>query len=144
MCAIPDFGKSLFCKQMHLIMVLGQVLSQVNALGNEKAVAYASKALSPREQKYLTTEKELFAVVFGTAHFCVYLLGQYFQLITDHSALCWLHTMEAYRSLSFQSSAVLAQFIMLMLLSCLVQTNLNNTPCALRICSNQDLPPQCV
>ena len=49
----------------------------------QKVIVYASKALSPREQKYSTTEKESFAVVFGTAHFRVYLLG----LITDHSAL---------------------------------------------------------
>ena len=74
---------------------VGAVLSQRDALGNEKVIAYASKALSPREQKYSTTEKELFAVVFGSAHFRVYLLGRYFQLITDHSALRWLHTMEA-------------------------------------------------
>ena len=37
----------------------------------------------------------MFAVVFGTAYFRVYLLGRHFQLITDHSALRWLHTMEA-------------------------------------------------
>ena len=55
-------------------------------------IPYASKVIFPRKQKYSTTEKEAFAVVFGTAHFSIYLLGHHFQLITDHSALCWLHT----------------------------------------------------
>ena len=64
---------------------VGAVLSQRDELGNEKVIAYASKAHSSREQKYSTTEKEAFAVVFGTAHFCVYLLSRRFKLITDHS-----------------------------------------------------------
>ena len=53
------------------------------------------KALSSRKQKHSTTEKEAFPVIFVTAHFCVHLLGRRFKLITDHSALRWLHTMEA-------------------------------------------------
>ena len=36
---------------------VGAVLSQLDDSGNEKVIAYASKALSPREQKYSTTEK---------------------------------------------------------------------------------------
>ncbi len=46
-------------------------------------------------KKYSTTEKEAFAIVFGTAPFRVYLLGRHFKLITDHNVLRWLHTMEA-------------------------------------------------
>ena len=42
----------------------------------------------------MVTEKEAFAVVFGVRHFHVYLLGRKFELITNHSALRWLHTME--------------------------------------------------
>ena len=36
----------------------------------------------------------MLAVVFGTAHFRVYLLGRHFKLITDHNALRWLRTMD--------------------------------------------------
>ena len=64
---------------------VGAILSQLDDSGNEKVIAYASKALLPREQKYSTTEKETLAVVFG-----VYLLGRHFKLITDHNALRWL------------------------------------------------------
>ena len=53
---------------------VGAVLSQLDDSGNEKVIAYASKALSPREQKYSATEKEALAVKFGTGHFRVYLL----------------------------------------------------------------------
>jgi hypothetical protein len=70
-------------------------LSQLDDLGTEKVIAYASKALLHRKQKYSATEKEAFAVVFGTTHFRVYLLGRHFKLVTDHNALRWLHTMEA-------------------------------------------------
>ena len=62
---------------------VGAVLSQLDDSGNEKVIAYESKALSPREQN-----------VFGTGHFRVYLLGRHFKLFTDHNALRWMHTME--------------------------------------------------
>ncbi|CAB4022215.1 Transposon Ty3-G Gag-Pol poly, partial [Paramuricea clavata] len=93
--AYPDFSQAFILQTDASDYGVGAVLSQLDELGNEKVIAYASKALSPREQKYSTTEKEAFAVVFGKAHFRVYLLGRHFKLITDHSALRWLHTMEA-------------------------------------------------
>ena len=93
--AYSDFSQAFILQTDASDYGVGAVLSQLDELGNEKVIAYASKALSPREQKYSTTEKEAFAVVFGTAHFRVYLLGRHFKLVTDHSALRWLHTMEA-------------------------------------------------
>ena len=39
-------------------------------------------------------EKEALAVVFATKHFCAYLLGWKFQLVTDNRALKWLHTIQ--------------------------------------------------
>ena len=45
-------------------------------------------------KEYSTTEKEAFAIQFGTQHFRVYLLGRKFTVSTDHSALSWLHSME--------------------------------------------------
>ena len=93
--AYPDFGKDFVLHTDASDYGVGAVLSQLDDSGNQKVIAYASKALSPREQKYSTTEKEALAVVFGTAHFRVYLLGRHFTLITYHNALRWLHTMEA-------------------------------------------------
>ena len=44
---------------------LGAALIQGN-----QPVAYASKVLTPTQQKYAQIEKELLAVVFGCAKFC--------------------------------------------------------------------------
>ena len=74
---------------------VGAVLSQIDDKGREKVIAYASKALSARQKKFSATEKEAYAIVFGTQQFRVYLLGRPFQIVTDHNALRWLHSMES-------------------------------------------------
>ena len=73
---------------------VGAILSQVDHNGIERVVSYASKVLSARERKYSATEKEAYAIIFGVRHFRVYLLGRPFRIVTDHSALRWMHTME--------------------------------------------------
>eukprot|EP00794_Sanderia_malayensis_P002386 gene2386-biopygen1273 len=73
---------------------LGAVLTQIDHSGNERAISYASRPLTDREKHYSATEKEALAVIFAVDHFRVYLLGRDFTLVTDHSALRWLHSME--------------------------------------------------
>ena len=84
--AYLDFGKDFVLQTGASDYDVGAILSQIDDSGSEKVIAYCSKTLSLREQKYSTTEKEVLAVVFGTAHFRVYLLGRHFKLITDHNA----------------------------------------------------------
>ena len=50
--------------------------------------------MSAREINYSTTEKEAFAIQFGTQHFRMYLLGRKFTIITNHNPLSWLQSME--------------------------------------------------
>ena len=69
---------------------IGAVLSQVHE-GEERVVAYASKALSASQRRYCTTMRELLAIVRFCEHFRHYLLGRQFLLRTDHKALLWLH-----------------------------------------------------
>lgn len=92
--AYPKFDRNFILQTDASDYGVGAVLSQLDDQGNEKVVAYASKSLSTREQQYSTTEKEAYAVVYGTEHFRVYLLGRHFEVITDHNALRWLHSME--------------------------------------------------
>lgn len=61
---------------------LGAILCQEN-----KIVAYASRALSPVEQRYSQTERECLAIVYGVEHFHLFLFGKTFTLVTDHRPL---------------------------------------------------------
>ena len=69
---------------------MGAVLAQVQH-GKERAICYASRSLSKSQTKYSATRRELLAVVPFTRRFRHYLLGQIFTIVTDHSALQWLH-----------------------------------------------------
>ncbi|MGH0121890.1 UNVERIFIED_CONTAM: hypothetical protein FKN15_067186 [Acipenser sinensis] len=72
---------------------IGAVLSQVQE-GEECVLVYGSRRLSPTEQNYCTTRRELLAVVAFTSHFRQYLLGRFFTVRTDHSSLLWLMRMK--------------------------------------------------
>ena len=65
---------------------LGAVLIQINSLGQSSVVAYASKTLTPTEQRYSQIEREAYAVVWGMERFRFYLLGSNFICWTDHKA----------------------------------------------------------
>ena len=68
---------------------IGAVLHQVQD-GEEKVIAYASKALSHAEQQYCTTRRELLAIVAFLKHFRHYLYGRKVLVRTDHGSLQWL------------------------------------------------------
>ena len=70
---------------------VGAVLSQV-INGHERAVAYASRALTKPERRYCTTRQEMLALVWAAQHFRAYLYGRSFQARTDHQSLKWLRS----------------------------------------------------
>lgn len=70
---------------------LGAVLLQ-DIDGGKRPVAFASRKLIPREQKFSTIEKEALAIVWAVKHFQVYLYGQYFVLETDHKPLHYMNS----------------------------------------------------
>lgn len=70
------------------LAVAGQ-LSQVQD-GGIRPIAFASKRLTPTQQKYCVTRKELLAILTFLRQFRHYLLGRKFLIRTDHSSLTWL------------------------------------------------------
>ena len=72
----------------------GAVLSQVQE-GNERVIAYFSKALSKIEQEYCVTRKELLAVVLALEHFDPYLYGRQVILRTDNAEVSWMKNLRA-------------------------------------------------
>jgi hypothetical protein len=84
----PDFNKpfKITCDASNY--AIGCVLSQ-GKIGKDLPIACASRTLNRAEQNYSTTEKELCAIVWGVKQYRPYLLGQKFNIITDHRALTW-------------------------------------------------------
>ena len=76
---------------MSFIDVLRELFykSQVNSIGCEGKISYASSSISDRENAHSTTEREELAIVAGTNHCQSYLKGRQCTSINDHSALCW-------------------------------------------------------
>ncbi|XP_063040269.1 uncharacterized protein LOC134435312 [Engraulis encrasicolus] len=68
---------------------VGAVLSQLQ-WGEERVLTYGSSHLTPAQQRYCVTRRELLAVVRFTRQFRHYLLGKKFLLRTDHGSLTWL------------------------------------------------------
>ncbi|KAF7687611.1 hypothetical protein HF521_014839, partial [Silurus meridionalis] len=67
---------------------LGGILAQRDKTTDHTyVVAYASRALTPVEQRYLQTEREALAIVWNCEDFHLYLYGAEFNMITDHKPL---------------------------------------------------------
>ena len=86
----PDLGREFVLQTDASDRGVGAVLSQQMCDGEEHPIAYYSRKLLPREERYSTVEKECLAVKLGIQAFRVYLLGRPFQIQTDHRSLVWL------------------------------------------------------
>ncbi len=88
---------------------IGAVLSQVQE-GEERVVAYGSKALALSQRNYCTTYRELLAIVEFVPHFKHYLLGRRFRVRTDHSSLRWFLNFKDAEGLVGRWHAILANY----------------------------------
>ena len=80
---------------------LGACLEQEIEPGVWASTAFASRFLNT-ETKYSTNELELLAIVWACEHYRTYLLGNRFQVLTDHKAII-LALSENYINKSYQS-----------------------------------------
>ena len=86
----PDFEKDSLLQMEASDVGVGAVLSQCDEDCADHPVAYYSRKLLAREQKYSTIEKECLAIKLATQAFWVYLLGRPFIIQTNHRALEWM------------------------------------------------------
>lgn len=66
---------------------LGGVLSQLQASGEWRPVAFISRSMTETERRYAQIEKEALAITWACERFQTYLLGLHFQIRTDHKPL---------------------------------------------------------
>ena len=88
---------------------IGGVLSQVQD-GHERVISYGSKKLTPVQQRYSVTRRELLAVIAFIHAFRHYLLGGHFTVRTDHSSLRWLFNWKGVRGQIARWREVLSQY----------------------------------
>jgi len=65
-------------------------LSQRDDDGSEKVIAYASRKLLDREQKYSSIERECLSIIFALTKWEQWLWGHKVKVITDHAPLQYL------------------------------------------------------
>ena len=91
---LPNFKKTFRLACDASGVALGAVLSQMDDEGKERPIAFASRILSKTERKWGITEREAFAIVWSVNYFRSYLLGNKFELFTDHRPLTYLRTLK--------------------------------------------------
>lgn len=89
----PDYSKPFIIQCDASNHGIGAVLCQQSEEG-EQPIAYLSRKLNERERKYSTSERELLSIVYAIEKFRPYIDGAHFTVVTDHSALQWLHKMK--------------------------------------------------
>ena len=88
--AYPDFDKEFILDTDCSGTAMGAVLSQISDQGEERPIAYFSKALKNSEKNYPITKQEMCALVGAVRHFKPYLYGAQFTCRVDHHSLLWL------------------------------------------------------
>lgn len=71
-------------------VALGAVLVQKNTEGVFRAIAFASKLLSPTERRYPQTQREALGIVWGAEHFWYFLVGRKFTIRTDAEGIAFI------------------------------------------------------
>jgi len=89
---LPDWQRQFILHVDWSCKAIGAVLSQKDDEGREYPIAFASRLLTPAEQRYAPLEGECLALVWATHKFRYYLHGRQFLVHTDHKSLEWLQS----------------------------------------------------
>ena len=66
-------------------------MQQTNSInGEQKIIAYASRALTDEEKRYAQIEREALAIYISCIEYRIYLLGKAFDIVTDHKPLLYM------------------------------------------------------
>lgn len=87
--AFPQFDKLFLLHTDASDYAIGAVLSQNDTQVNLRPITFESKIFSSAQKNYATIEKELYAIVWAVDKFRPYLLGQKFEILSDHKPLQW-------------------------------------------------------
>lgn len=79
---------------------LGAFLMQKQASNQWQPVVYASRALSPTEQRYAQIEKEALGIMWACEKFSEYISGMKFHIETDHKPLIPIFTQKSLNDMS--------------------------------------------
>lgn len=93
MLAYPDFTKPFIITTDASSIASGAYIAQeIN--GEEKPIAFASKAFTKGEANKSTIEKELTAIHWAVKHFRPYVYGYRFTIRTDHKPLIYIFSLK--------------------------------------------------
>ena len=82
--------KMIFIQPWSKTCVLGHFSKILQSSSDKSVGAELSLTLTPEQQKYCTTRKELLAIIRFSRQFRHYLLGRHFTVRTYHNSLTWL------------------------------------------------------
>ena len=92
--AYPNFNKEFYLTTDASGVGLGAILSQLNNIGEEKVIGYASRGLTDAEKNYSATELEACAILWAINFFKHYLYGHQFIIWSDHNPLQYMDNMK--------------------------------------------------
>ena len=109
----PNFDKTFYVVTDASDVGIGAVLEQEGSdpeVHTRYPIAFWSRTLLPREQRYTVSERECLAIVEAIKSFRHYVHGLKFVVVTDHSALRWLHNAKDLNSRLTRWSLKLLEF----------------------------------
>jgi len=86
----PKFDREFIVQTDATQQTVAGICSQLGDDGREHVIAYCSRKLLDREQKYSSIERECLAILFSLTKWEQLLYGQKIRVVTDHQPLRYL------------------------------------------------------